>query len=612
MSVCHCLAPAPRRAALVAALLIALTAACRAEPPATSPPAAPRDGTDVFAGGAMANLAYITGAEWGKSETVPVTGQPFSIALRLTTTKRPPNEWDADAGIRSKAAVAQGDVLLLSFYVRAVKGQAETGEAHTTVDFEVGAPPWSKSISEGVGIPSQWKRIEIPFVARYDTPADGALLGFRMGYNPQSFEIGGLTLTNYGKSKTVAELPRTRSDYAGQEDDAPWRKAALARIEKIRKGDMIVRVVDAAGKPARGATVSVRMTRHAFLFGSEVAADEIVATGADADRYRALVKSLYNAAPVENHLKWPLWEGGDRPDGTKTVDWLAANRIAALQGGPLIWGGWGNLPDDMKAKQNDKAALEARVSAHIAEIVPLYRGKIAEWEVVNEPFAQNDLWRIVGKDKIAAAFVQTHALDPGTRLMLNDYPPLDGAALTTNPHLMDFEANIKALIAAHAPLGEIGFQCHFGSNIIPPARVLSGLDHFARFGVPIAVTEFDMDTADEDLQKRYMRDFMTAAFSHSAVNEIIQWGFWEGKHWLPNAALYRKDWTIKPNGQAWLDLVKRDWWTNADGATGADGSYRTRGFYGDYEITVTGADGVRRTVLARLEKGKAGLVSVRL
>ena len=121
-----------------------------------------------------------------------------------------------------------------------------------------------------------------------------------------------------------------------------------------------------------------------------------------------------------------------------------------------------------------------------------------------------------------------------------------------------------------------------------------------------------MDTADEDLQKRYMRDFMTAAFSHPAVNEIIQWGFWEGKHWLPNAALYRKDWTIKPNGQAWLDLVKRDWWTNADGATGADGSYRTRGFYGDYEITVTGADGVRRTVLARLEKGKAGLVSVRL
>jgi len=160
-------------------------------------------------------------------------------------------------------------------------------------------------------------------------------------------------------------------------------------------------------------------------------------------------------------------------------------------------------------------------------------------------------------------------------------------------------------------LNGLGFQCHFGSTPIPPARILSGLDRFGRLGLPIAITEFDMDTTDENLQARYMRDFLTAAFSHPSVESIVIWGFWEGRHWLPNAALYRKDWTLKPNGRVWRDLVKHAWWTNADGRTHADGAFRTRAFYGDYQITVAFPDGHKRTVPFRLGKGRTdGLIVV--
>jgi endo-1,4-beta-xylanase len=57
------------------------------------------------------------------------------------------------------------------------------------------------------------------------------------------------------------------------------------------------------------------------------------------------------------------------------------------------------------------------------------------------------------------------------------------------------------------------------------------------------------------------------------------WGFWEGRHWKPRAALWRRDWSVKPNCQAWLDLVHDCWWTKADGRTDAAGSYQTRGFW---------------------------------
>jgi endo-1,4-beta-xylanase len=32
-------------------------------------------------------------------------------------------------------------------------------------------------------------------------------------------------------------------------------------------------------------------------------------------------------------------------------------------------------------------------------------------------------------------------------------------------------------------------------------------------------------------------------FAHPSVEGILMWGFWQGKHWRPNAFLWKKDWT---------------------------------------------------------------------
>ncbi len=573
--------------------------------------ALPPGGTPVVGADA---LRIVSGAADGKLEKVAVasdtaTGQvPGGEVLRLTTLRKPANAWEVQAGAPTAAPVKKGDVLLARFYVRAVKGQAETGEARTQFIFEKNGPPHNKSAALDIPVPREWKRIHVPFVADADYAAGEALVALRMGYGEQVFDVAGFELLNFGKMVTLRDLPRTRSEYLGMAPDAAWRKEAEARIEKIRKGDLVVEVRDRAGKIVPSATVSVEMTRHAFPFGSAVVADMLLREGPDADKYRAFIKENFNQVVLENDLKWRQYE--ENPErARKGVAWLREQGIT-VRGHTLVWPSWRRLPMDLPGLKEDKAALSKRIDDHIRQEVTDMRGKVVDWDVVNEPFANHDLMDILGRDAMVHWFKLARQYDPGAVLYLNDYPPLNGAA-KTNEHLNHFYETAEFLKKSGAPIGGIGFQGHFGSGVIPPENVLSGLDRFAKLGLPIAITEFDINTTDEEMQAAYTRDFLTAAFSHPSVSSILMWGFWEGRHWLPDAALITRDWRVKPNGKAWLDLVKGTWWTRAEGRTAADGRFKTRGFYGDYTITVR-AGGVTTTVPAKLVKnGKPIVVTLK-
>ena len=72
------------------------------------------------------------------------------------------------------------------------------------------------------------------------------------------------------------------------------------------------------------------------------------------------------------------------------------------------------------------------------------------------------------------------------------------------------DLNLSLIGFGGAPLGGIGFQCHYDHDkFTPPERILKGLDRFARFNKPIDVTEFDFDTDDEQLQADATRDLLT-------------------------------------------------------------------------------------------------------
>ena len=366
--------------------------------------------------------------------------------------------------------------------------------------------------------------------------------------------------------------------------EGAWREEAEARIERLRKADVRVFVTDAGGNPVTGARVAVRMKRHAFGFGSAVAASFLLGEGTDSERYRGKILELFNKVVLENDLKWPQWETG-RERALAGLAWLGERGIP-VRGHNLVWPGWKWLPRDVEQLVSDPAALRARINSHIAEEAGAVRGKVAEWDVLNEPYNNRVLQNVLGDEAMAEWFRRAREADPNAVLYINDFNILSSGGNDV-AHQDHYYKTIEFLERQGAPVQGIGMQGHFGRNLTPPARVIEILDRFAKLGKRIQVTEFDIDIDDEALQAAYTRDFMTAVFSHPSVDGFLMWGFWEGRHWKPRGAMFRRDWSAKPNAEAYRKLVFEDWWTRAEGAAGAGGVYSTRGFLGSYEAEAT-------------------------
>jgi endo-1,4-beta-xylanase len=526
-----------------------------------------------------------TRAADARLERVAVEGQPFGHAVRARTEREPQLDYHIQLHARTTAPVEKDDVLHVSFWLRGAAASAETGEARTAFIFERAAEPYTKSITLAAGAPGEgqeWRRVEAPFKALERYAAGEAQVLFRLGYAPQTVEIGGLSLVNHGKRVALDALPRTTLSYAGREPGAAWRREAEARIEQVRTGDLAVTVVDAAGRSVPGAAVAVRMTRSAFGFGSAVAAGQLVVPDGDGDRYREHVTRLFNVVVMENDLKWPNWEDqSQRARTLQALDWLR-DRGLPIRGHTLVWPSWRYLPADVQRLRSDPDALRRRVAEHIVDEAGALRGRLVDWDVVNEPHQNHDLMDILGDEVLVEWFRPAREHDPTARLFLNEATvPAPGARAD---HLIK---TARFLQDRGAPLDGIGIQCHYGMNAQPPAQIGPALDRFAALGLPIQLTEFDVDTNDETLQADFTRDFLLATFSHPAVDAVLMWGFWAGRHWRADAALYRRDWSAKPNAEVWSDLVLKQWRTDVRGQTDGSGAYRVRGFLGEYEIEAT-------------------------
>jgi GH35 family endo-1,4-beta-xylanase len=596
---------------LIFLLILSLTMAARADSmdekfaalPAGVSLLGPR-GLDEFA---------ITGSA-GSVSRVEVAGQPFTQAARIVTRERPANAYSFQFSAKNAAAVKVGDVLLGVFWARAVEPLPADGEAKTEFCFELGQAPHTKITVSPATLSTEWRRYYAPGEAKVALAAGEGGVRFRLGYDPQTVEIADVRLLAYGSRVKFADLPFTSNTYNGRDPQAPWRAEAAARIDQLRKGDLTVTVFDAAKKPVPGARVAVRMKRHAFGFGSAVDAKLLLATSPDADKYREIVARDFNKVTIENHLKWPMWEG-DRKIGTRAVAWLRERGIA-VRGHCLYWGSEKHLPKRVVALFDQPEALRTAVLDHIADIGGAFKGQLPEWDVVNEPFSNFAMQNVfagrgasagriepeLGAQSLAEWFRAAHTVDPAAQLFINDYSILSTGGVDYE-HQAYYERTIQELLRLGAPVQGIGMQGHFQEDLTPIPRLFTILDRFAKFGLPIQITEHDFTTWDEQLQADYTRDFMTAMFSHANVSGFLIWGFWEKAHWIPAAAYYRADWSQRPAGKAWRDLVFRDWWTNANGVAAADGTFKTRGFLGDYEIEVE-SGGKKHVATARI--GPAG------
>lgn len=531
---------------------------------------------------------------------VPVEGQPFKEAMRAEVTQPSGNTWDVQVQTKVGKAVTVGDVMLATFYAKVESSRQESAEGQTELVMELAQPPWSKSVSHPVRFGRDWTKIYVRYKAERSYAPGEAQVIFRLGYQPETILIGGVTVENFGKQLVLADLPTTKLSYPGMEPDAPWRKAAAERIEQLRKQDLTVTVQDATGKPLAGADVVVDQTKQAFGFGSAVVAQKL--TGPGNERYKELTAELFNTAVFENNLKWQPLDGDWGPGWTldvasKGVDWLHQHDIQ-VRGHVLMWPSWRNLPRSAKALEKEPAKLRAAVNAHVTQVATAMRGKLVHWDVLNEPFDNHDLMDMFGQDVMLEWFKGAHAADPSAKLFINDYAILSGGGGDT-PHRDHYEKTIKFLIDKGAPLDGIGMQGHFGAALTGPEDLFKLLDRYAKLGKQIWITEYDVAIEDEAVAAQFTRDFYTTLFSHPAVGGILMWGFWDGAHWTKNAPLYRQDWSLKPAGEVYRELVLKAWRTHEAAKTDAAGAVKIRAFRGKHAIKVSAA-GRSKTVEVEL------------
>ena len=429
----------------------------------------------------------------------------------------------------------------------------------------------------------------------------------------------------FAAEPSTATAPTTTSTAPPQ-----WLQEANARIEQFRKGNLRVQVVDAAGQPVNGVNVDVVMRNHAYGFGTAVNADFLPIVGdANSALYRQAIPRYFNKAVVENGMKWTQWESpAKRAKTIQTVDWLADHGLAQ-RGHTLLWQtttpGY-SLPGDVLSRVTkpnftdaDAGYVRGRVAGHIGDIVGRFADQVGEWDVVNEQWEHHLLTDKlnpgIAKERapeLATCFQQTRAAAPNAKLFANDY----GILVGNDPgHRTSYFDTIASLKTQNAPIDGIGFQSHFtnGGDLPTPQELYDRLQQFGGLGLAMQATEFDMfgngwgETAAERQANKaaFLREFYTIVFSQPDTTGITMWGFWDGKHWQNDAPLFNQDWTLKPAGEAYLDLVFHQWWTDETVATDAAGAAGVRGFLGDYTVTVHDAAGHATSVPVTLGRDGA-------
>lgn len=555
----------------------------------------PPGGRDLLPAGSLAGSKVMLpkNGEGATSEIQRVADAPWAEFWRVDVKQRPTNSWSVQVASDVKGAIAKGDTCLLVFFARAVEGSA-SGAASV----EVRQPPeYPKLGNTQFQVKTKWQPVILPFVAPDDGPDGQCAVSIHLGGNVQKVDIGGLRLLNYGPDFPVQKLPQPRFTYEGREPGAAWRVEALKRIEKHRKGDFSFSLVNQDGSPVAQLPVEITLKRHTFGFGSAVTAKWMADPSPDGERYRAIVDDCFSRIVFENDMKPNPWLSGKNPQATggfrkvwldQSLAWLH-QRHFSVRGHYLCWG---PFEDWSRLLKDQPQAIQEKVLTHMRDIAPAVEDRVTEWDALNHPAgweAKSTVNTVLGDDFYAEVFREARKL---TRhpLWINE-----DQVFRPGRQQEEYFQIIEKLIASGTKPDGIGNQAHFDSSFLPsPMEMLANSDRFAKLVPALQITEFDVTTrGDEALAADFTRDLLITTFSHSAYTGFVLWGFWEGAHWKPETALWRKDWSEKPTAKVWRDLVCNQWHTQEQSKSDDQGHTAFRGFFGTYEIKVHTPKGIR-------------------
>jgi GH35 family endo-1,4-beta-xylanase len=356
---------------------------------------------------------------------------------------------------------------------------------------------------------------------------------------------------------------------------ADWKSAANERIDALRKRELRVRVRDASGDAVDGATVRFVQIARDFPIGTVIAFPAFDSQ----PKYRDYIVEHFNFATHENEAKWYHNEAQrdvvtyERADAI--LDFAEMNGIP-MRGHTIFWAPERWQPSWVPGL--DSAELEIEVEARLEDAVSHFRGRFLHWDVNNEMLHGDFFERRLGDGVRQWMFERTRELDPEVALFVNDYNIISGSETDA------YVQQIQDFLDRGFPIDGIGVQGHFRE--VDPWAMQLRLDKLAPFGLPVWVTELDVELADEEARADSLEAALRVAYAHPAVEGIVLWGFWEGSHWKgPDAALVGLDWMPNAAGRRFEGLLQE--WTSLQTRTANDdGVARARVFHGEYRIEI--------------------------
>lgn len=537
------------------------------------------------------------------TKNVPVDIDGYTDAIEIKTLAMPYGEVPAVTAIgftvsaKGKQDMEKGDVALIHFKARATDTSDESGTANLMMFYErmtdwnkMGTGQWAVSRDN-------WQDYYLPIYATemgttHDPtwPANKSYVKICIGGKPQTIQIAGFEVIYYGSDKVdISQLrPDSNSPYQGMSEDALWRKEAYRRIEKYRKEDVSVSVLDTDGNPIEGATVEVNQTENDFIFGIAICNDEILNldTSTVGGKIQNEVIDSFNTGVCGLEMKAPYI---DKYAGALGVEMTNEffRRGKRMKGHALIWDSDACL--DFISETANRADLSyeeiyRRVFDYVLPTAYLFRGKLTHWDVLNEPHDSNFIRKTYGTRLYADIFNAVHEIDPEVKLYVNEtgIAGKDKGMSDRIPALIDI---VKGMQNEGAHIDGIGIQAHC-VNYHYPQGFYRQLDECAQIVDEVAITEYDFFNENMDYADEHLRDSLLATFSHPKSSAFVMWGYYDRIHWRGCAPFYDKDWNEKPAKAVWDRMVKEEFKTKLSLTTGKSGKADFRGFHGDYEITV--------------------------
>jgi GH35 family endo-1,4-beta-xylanase len=392
-------------------------------------------------------------------------------------------------------------------------------------------------------------------------------------------------------------------------EDQFLRETALPNIEKNRKSDVRIQIVDGSGRPIDSVAYKVTQTGSAFDFGCSLPFFARPEVDTQSDYKPPAVKpeelsrflEVFNYSVIPFSSQWrflePLRGKPDYRDLDAYVAWCDEHHVAEefhfVAGYQPAW---------FKALAGSE---QARVmTTHAVDLAKRYGSRIRDWEVSADG---------IGVDRAGALIAEIRKAAPGARLGIADDPRLGPPARASDASVYAGLEDLQKLKKGGAQVDFFAIEARRPIGLWASGkRVYEVLDAFANEGVPVHITEFGIPVGariegdvkqgawTEQERAEYYERFFTICFSHPGVEAINIMGIGPDT-WLDGQGLLDEKYQPTPAFEVLKRLITQRWRSSASGTLGLDGRIAFRGFHGTYEIALSLPNGRTATSSFRLD-----------